>query len=173
MTERDSLLRIKRLYGDIIVAAVEEYRIRAEVVGAIIQRETAGGLSPYLDIRGPEGRGDGGHGHGLMQIDDRSFPEFCSSVDWMQPEANIRFGTKILARKRSYIRSKTVGIGFTEPELERAAIAAYNCGEGNVMKSIRAGEDVDTRTANQNYSADVLRMADVYLQLTSGNAGGV
>jgi len=47
-------------------------------------------------------------------------------------------------------------------ELDRATVAAYNCGEGNVAKVMRAGLDVDARTHQHNYSAEVWRFREMY-----------
>ena len=45
--------------------------------------------------------------------------------------------------------------------LVRAAVAAYNCGVGNVHKSIAEGKDPDYRTARGDYSRDVLRRMEL------------
>jgi len=37
-----------------------------------------------------------------------------------------------------------------------AAVAAYNCGAGNVKKALAAGQSVDSHTAGHDYAADVL-----------------
>lgn len=127
-------------------------------------RETWGGESKWLDVPGPGGRGDHGHGHGLMQIDDRSFLEFCKSENWKDPAKNIEFGAHVLAQKRVYLSQKksVTGMDF---DLERASIAAYNCGEGNVWKSIKAGEPIDSRTTGKDYSKAVLEYAEAYRDL--------
>ena len=41
-----------------------------------------------------------------------------------------------------------------------AALAAYNCGLGNVFHVIRNKQDLDHRTAGQDYSRDVLARKD-------------
>lgn len=120
-------------------------------------QETRGGESSLLDAPGPAGRGDGRHGHGLMQIDDRSFPGFCKSEDWKDPAKNIDMGARILAEKKRFLATK----GFPAALLERGAVAAYNCGEGNVLKAHLAGKDIDIRTAGHNYSARVMAFAEV------------
>ncbi len=51
--------------------------------------------------------------------------------------------------------------------VERAAIAAYNCGEGNVRKAIEAGIDVDAPTAGHDYSRAVLAFAEAYRGLAA------
>jgi hypothetical protein len=160
--ERQSLRRIRQLYGTFIQEAAQLWKHRPEVLAGIMQRETEGGMSPLLDKPGPGGHGDRGHGHGLLQIDDRSFPEFCASEAWGDPRENILFGARVLAGKRRFLKSKTLGFGLTDDDIERASIAAYNAGEGNVLKAIQKKEDVDTCTAHKNYSADVLRLAEIY-----------
>lgn len=156
--------RIRAQYSGFLDLAAMQYRHRPEVLAGICMRETEGGESPYLDVRGPAGRGDNGHGHGLMQIDDRSFPEFCASEDWKSPAQNIMFGARVLDQKRRTIVRLCIrdGIELTLPDLERAAIASYNAGEGNVFKSIKAGESVDFHTAHRNYSQSVLEYARAY-----------
>jgi hypothetical protein len=94
-----------------------------------------------------------------MQIDDRFWGRFCSGGQWKDPEANVDFGARVLSGKRSYIEARATLI---PADLEAAAIAAYNCGEGRVVESIEAGEDVDTHTTGRDYSADVLRLAGMY-----------
>lgn len=160
MTETDNLRFIQEAYGDIIGTAARLHRHRPEVMAGIIMRETEGGLSRYLDRKGPAGRGDGGHGHGLMQIDDRSFPDFCHGPHWADPDKNIHFGAWVLSRKRAFLAPHC-----PEELLERASLAAYNCGEGTVLKLLFKRLDVDVKTAHGHYSAEVLRFAEIYKQL--------
>lgn len=107
--------------------------------------------------------GDGGHGRGIMQIDDRSFPDFANSGRWRDPRQNILMGAKVLSGKRRFLTQNGVGGAL----LTRASVAAYNSGEGNVRRAIRRGLDVDTFTAHRNYSADVLGRAEVFAELLS------
>ncbi|MCA1591082.1 MAG: MBL fold metallo-hydrolase [Acidobacteria bacterium] len=102
--------------------------------------------------------GDGGHGHGIMQIDDRSFPEFTSSDRWKDPRQNILKGAEVLSGKRRFLSRR----GVSGQALTRASVAAYNGGEGRVLRAINAGRDVDSVTTHQNYSADVLARAAVF-----------
>lgn len=157
--DRNCLDRIRQRYGAILSESAAWYGHRMEILAGIMMRETAGGESKWLDVPGPGGRGDGGHGHGLMQIDDRSFPDFCRSEDWKDPAKNVDMGARILAEKRHFLATKQ----FPIPLLERGAIAAYNCGEGNVLKAHLAGEDLDIHTADHNYSACVMAFADAYV----------
>jgi hypothetical protein len=168
VTELETLKFIKQTYGAMISEAALQYRHRPEVLAGIMMRESGGGTSPLLDKPGPEGRGDGGHGHGLMQIDDRSFPTFCSINGgelWKNPAININTGAWILSSKRIYIEHRLLSLGMRDDEIEQASIAAYNCGEGNVVRAIQAGLGCDHYTAHGNYSADVLRLAEIYLGL--------
>ncbi len=155
------LARIRARYGTFISVAAAVYDVSPEVLAGIMLRETRGGESKWLDVPGPGGKGDGGHGHGLMQIDDRSFPGFTSSDDWRDPEKNIRYGARVLDSKRRYLSQA----GVPDDILERASIAAYNCGEGNVLKVYRAGEDLDARTAGHDYSRYVLEASADYAAL--------
>lgn len=87
----------------------------------------------------------------------------------MDPEKNIEMGAWVLQRKRIYIATQLLGyeIELTPEELERWAIAAYNCGQGNAVKAIRSGKDFDFYTAHRNYSKYVLAYADYYKSLIS------
>ena len=166
MALRERLAQIRGLYGPILAEAAAQYGHRPEVLAGIMMRETEGGFSRYLDKPGPGGRGDMGHGHGLMQIDDRSFPEFCRSDAWKDPTVNIHFGAHVLARKRDWLRKKAIPQKLLiEADLERASIASYNCGQGNVLRALREHEDVDTYTAGRNYSRKVLEFAGIYSRL--------
>jgi hypothetical protein len=161
--ELRQLRHIRETYGDLISAAAARHGHRPEVVAGIMMRESGGGLSAWLDKPGPEGRGDAGHGHGLMQIDDRSFSDYCGGEHWKEPANNIDFGCCVLASKRAYLE-KASSPGEI---VERAAIAAYNCGEGNVRKAIAAGADVDLNTTGHDYSRAVLVYAEAYRNLAA------
>jgi hypothetical protein len=170
MNETEILRHIKTVYGATIAEAATRHRLRPEVMAGIVMCETQGGLSPLLDRPGPEGRGDRDkdghyHGHGLCQIDDRSFPEFCAGPDWKDAAKNIEMAVRILARKRAFLAGGTLDFKLTNDDLERAAIAAYNAGEGRVLKAIEQRRDPDSCTAHGGYAAAVLRFAELYLNL--------
>jgi hypothetical protein len=163
--DKACLGRIRDKYGAMLVDAAMRFGHKPEILAGIIMQETRGGESSLLkDSDGiPDGNpaddtGDAGHGHGLMQIDDRSFPEFCSSENWKDPAKNIAFGAQVLAEKRHFLATKKVPWNI----LERASVAAYNCGGGNVLKAHEAGEDLDSRTTGHCYSARVLAFAEQY-----------
>jgi hypothetical protein len=166
MSEYDVLRFIHDTYGAMIEVSAKAYAHRSEVIAGIMMRESAGGKT--LIPPGPTGKGDGGHGHGLMQIDDRSFPAFCASDDWQDPEKNIAFGSMILQRKRIYLnmRCNLLGNEMEESDLECWTIAAYNCGEGRAFRAIREKKHFDFFTAHHDYVAAVLGYADLYKSLT-------
>ncbi len=164
--ELSGLRFIRERYGALIEASAARHGHRPEVVAGIMMRETEGGLSRWCDPQGPACLGDNGHGHGLMQIDDRSFPEYCAGPEWKDPASNIEFGCGVLAGKRAYLRTHLPDdLELTGGELERAAVAAYNCGEGNVRQAIERREDPDSRTTGRDYSRSVLAFAAGYRAL--------
>ena len=71
---------------------------------------------------------------GLMQINNESY-----SVDTLLiPEVNISIGTKYL----TYLSKMFADHGADSVECLKFALAAYNCGEGNVLKCIRTAEEL-------------------------------
>jgi hypothetical protein len=170
MSETEILQFIRATYGEMIAQAASKHRHRPEVLAGILMRETQGGLSHLLDQPGPEGRGDRDkegqyHGHGLCQIDDRSFREFCAGPDWKDAAKNIDMGAWVLGRKRAFLAARTLGFKLTNDDFEKAAIAAYNAGEGRVLKAIEQGHEADGVTAHGDYASAVLRYAEIYKTL--------
>jgi hypothetical protein len=98
--------------------------------------------------------GDGGHGRGLMQIDDRSHAEWISLQKWKNPAANIEYGADVWMDNFNYFIDHYDLVGG-DAQLVWAATAAYNCGAGNVRKSLIQDLGVDARTTGKDYSADV------------------
>lgn len=87
--------------------------------------------------------GDGGHGHGVWQLDDRSHTipgRFDVNVGW---QCNTAAG--MLAGLIGTFRGNL-----------RAAVAAYNSGAGTVSWNLANGFDIDRGTAGNDYSRDVL-----------------
>ena len=71
---------------------------------------------------------------GLMQIRNERY-----SVDTLLiPEVNIAIGTKYL----TYLSKMFAEHGADSLECLKFALAAYNCGEGNVLKCIRTAEEL-------------------------------
>jgi len=154
-------------YAPDIEAAAQKHGIPAEYICGVGSRESLWGLA--LRPKGPAGTGDWaprngrmppdglGWGRGLMQIDYASHP-FAQTGDWRDPAANISYGGDILGQNYDYFRRAR----YPGVDPLRAAIAAYNCGIGNVEHAIHAGEDVDARTTGRNYSQDVVRRAAMF-----------
>ncbi len=136
-------------------SAAKDYLFPKELLMAIASRET--------NMRSIVG--DGGHGYGIMQIDDRSFPDWCHSGAWTDIPACIQKGALVLDSKREQIRSGqgkqlTVGgysfIGksaLTDAELQRTAVAAYNSGLWAYYELSQHG-DPDGHTTGRDYSGD-------------------
>jgi soluble lytic murein transglycosylase-like protein len=93
-----------------------------------------------------------------MQIDFDAFP-FARTGNWQDPEANIDTGCSVLKSNLDLLGRKT---SLTGRDLLQAAIAAYNCGAGNVLTAIREGHDVDFFTTGRDYSKDVLNRAGFF-----------
>jgi len=161
-------------YGDLILEESQVAGISPITTVELGMRESAWGdaLSPP----GPGGTGDGGHGRGLMQIDDRSNADWLAANDWTDPRTNVRKGLQILQGKLSFFAKRTPVRGLTDGNyvvlstaqaerrgvtpgtyrdprplsgdaLIQAAIAAYNTGEGNVLMSLAVGKSPDITTA--------------------------
>lgn len=139
-------------------AASRHSWLKPSVIAGIGSRESAWGR--LLSPGGPGGTGDGGHGRGLMQIDDRFHQAFISSGRWSNPKDNIDYGIdSVLAVNYNYLARNT---NLKGTELLRGALASYNAGLGNVLKALNQGLDVDYYTTGQDYSADVLNRAGWY-----------
>lgn len=162
-------------YLDFVKQGAQQYGIDTPLLGGLGSRESNWGLA--LKPAGPGGTGDsakrsfparyrtgalppdgGGFGRGLMQIDFDAH-EFARTGDWQDPQQNILYGCKVLADCRSFFQRKE---NLQGKPLLRAALAAYNCGPGNVLKAIRNGLDVDFYTAHRDYSRDVLNRAGFF-----------
>jgi hypothetical protein len=143
-------------YQPMIKSVASNYAwVKPSIVAAIGSRESGWGL--FLSPRGPAGTGDGGHGRGLMQIDDRYHPEFINSGLWSNPLENIRYAVgQVLNQSYQYLDRATTLDGV---DLLRGAIAAYNAGVGNVISAVNQGLDVDYYTTGRDYSWDVLNRA--------------
>jgi hypothetical protein len=93
-----------------------------------------------------------------MQIDYDAH-EFARSGDWQSPDANIRYACDVLREARTQLRRRTVLHGRA---LLRGALAACNCGVGNVMRAVQHGLDLDFYTAGRNYARELLDRAGFF-----------
>jgi len=114
--------------------------------------------------------GDGGHGRGWLQIDDRFHHEFLASHRGC--ESGSFTPTRPSAAPRGLVPSLTASTikaiellranmraarseGVPESQVLRFAVAAYNAGAGGATQGFRAG-NIDGRTTGRDYSKDVL-----------------
>jgi hypothetical protein len=181
-----------RQYADIILQVAAEKGVSPFVLAALLQRETNFGLTNMPP--GPAGKGDGGRGYGLMQIDVGGFKDWLDKNNWQDPLTNIRKGADVLKGKMSFLSQKpktpTVTLDasaaakvgakagtYADPrplsgdKLVEASVAAYNTGEGRILQVLAVGKSVDTTTANGNYSTDVLATAKKLSSLFDSQAG--
>jgi soluble lytic murein transglycosylase-like protein len=89
-----------------------------------------------------------------MQIDFDA-QEFARTRPWQDPEQNILADAKY-SSYQDLIQMKANLAGQT---LLQAAVASYNSGPGNLLRTIQDGRDVDFFTPGRNYSRDVLNRA--------------
>jgi soluble lytic murein transglycosylase-like protein len=164
-------MREAKKYFSAISQAATEYNLDPSLICAIGSRESNWGQGSDMRPKGPSGTGDWaprnpqrwgyamppdglGWGRGLMQV-DYAQSDFGKTGPWMDPTANILFGSNELATNiKHYTASPIPGV-----DPQRAAVAAYNCGQGNVANAIRDGYDVDHYTTGRDYSTDVLQRA--------------
>ncbi len=149
-------------YADIILQVASETGVDPFLITAVGQRESQWGAA--LDA---SGRGDSGHGHGIMQIDDRTWADWIAAYDWADPYTNVSKGAEILASNLSYFEGK----GLAGNDLIAAAAAGYNHGPGAVWRNIQAGLSPDTGTAHGNYGGAVLASASSYAGSFESSAG--
>lgn len=151
--------RISRWLPQLISAELC-FQVPVPLMAAIIDRESLGGDA--LKPRGPSGYGDGGHGHGLGQIDDRSHIRFIDARFWdgvrlwQEPAFNILYAARLM-------RANLVASRGDFP----LAIAAYNCGLTRARSALESKRDLitsetariaalDAVTAGGSYVSDVL-----------------
>ena len=110
--------------------------------------------------------GDGGHGRGLFQIDDRSHATFLARQGASGPgrkppvAAAARYAADLLRWNFDHgARS-----GVRQTDRLKFALSAYNAGAGGAMSGYREG-DSDRRTTGGNYGREVLRRHAIFLEL--------
>jgi len=141
-----------RGYEAIIGDASQEFNLQSSIIAGVGSRESLWGI--ILNPPGPGGVGDGGHGKGLMQIDDGAH-EFARTGNWQDPRANVFFGCGILADQREALKRE----GLTGRTLLRFTLASYNAGLGAVLRALDRGIDPDDVTTGGDYGRDVLDRA--------------
>lgn len=179
MTERETMYWIRNNLSPFISESVKGTIYTEDWIGGMVMRETGILIMRYSQARvfpktihemmkGDYGQRKGEleksyHGFGYMQIDIGSYPEFVKSGEWKDPAKVFPFALKVLEEKRIYLQSHAV---FSDPELLNKAItAAYNCGQGNVLKALANNKDVDTYTFNHDYVKEIWRFREIYQRL--------
>ena len=99
-------------FGPEIAAAATRHHLEPRLLAAVAAQETGG---PGADS-GRNVVGDGGHGHGLFQIDDR-WHDFARSPGAMDPARNADYAAGLLASNLHRYGGDL-----------RAALSAYNAG---------------------------------------------
>ncbi len=130
------------------------------LVVAIGLRETWLGTCAGYAPQGPGGRGDGGHGRGLFQIDDRGPFAYLVPPDGAEwpPFVQASCACIVLARAREELADFR---GSLSPwGWDQAVAARYNARLDNVRWALRMGLDVDRVTTGRNYGRDVLALRD-------------
>lgn len=169
-TERDLQRQLNALrnagWAPYFDAAAASYQFEPTLLIAIASRET--NLRNII--------GDGGHGYGVMQIDDRSYPDWCHSGAWKNVQSAILKGAQVLDGKRADLKASqgkrlSVGgqsftgkTGLTDAELLRTAVAAYNSGLW-AYYGLTTKNDPDFHTTGKDYSADVQQRQAVFQRL--------
>ena len=123
-----------RLYDDVIVEHARVNRLRAGLVRAVVQVESA--FNPYA--RSPKGA------VGLMQLMPATIRQFGVKNPF-SPEDNVRAGT-------AYLRA----LLDRSEDNEELALAAYNAGPGAVDKH---GQNVPPYRETRNYVAQIGQLA--------------
>ena len=106
--------------------------------------------------------GDGGHGRGVMQVDDR-WHAIAAKTDFeAHPEVLIDYGCGLL--RSNFDWAKKHWPEFSMLQHFKIAAASYNCGRGGVSLAMASG-DCDARTTGGNYGRDVLVRMAIYQEL--------
>lgn len=116
------------------------------------------GLPDYM------GSGDGGHGRGIFQIDDRSWTALLPrpDEDW-RPFIQAGCACVVLAEARRSLSAWRPRLG--DWHWNQAVCAAYNAGAGSVAHFLNLAQDPDRGTTGADYGRDVLRLRDGLRQL--------
>jgi peptidoglycan hydrolase-like protein with peptidoglycan-binding domain len=147
-----------RGWTGVIAKAEKQHELPQGLLLALASRETN-----MEDIVG-----DGGHGRGLFQIDDRFWGDWLAKNGAPRPGTTPRlnaaadFAANMLASNIAFARKNGVGAN----DVLKFACSAYNAGQGGALSGFRKG-DSDLNTANNDYGGDVLER----LAAISGNGG--
>lgn len=149
-----------RTYADDVAlacAAVGDPAIDTPLVLAIGLRETWLGTCEGYEPKGLMGRGDGGHGRGLFQIDDRGPWRHLIPEDGQPWPAFVQAlaACRVLAQARADLAEFQ-----SSPAYELAVICNYNASLENVRWALRNGRDPNAVTTGKDYGRDVQALRD-------------
>jgi hypothetical protein len=182
--DENNFLKVISVYAQKHVSAIlqvsEEQNISPFLITALGERES--GWGKFLDSNLC---GDNGHGHGYLQIDDRSFGNWLKNNNWKDAYTNATFGIRLFKSNIAFLSNNQQVPGLTDGKIVTVhlhaaqargcmpgtykdprplqadnlifdSVAAYNTGIGNVLMSVAVGVNVDITTANLNYAKDVI-----------------
>lgn len=94
--------------------------------------------------------GDGGHGRGLMQIDDRAHPDWlAANKDGLDPASNIDYACQLMSDLVAHYAGDY-----------HHALAAYNSGMGNVHRAMAHDLPDEEYTAHHNYATAIIAASE-------------
>ena len=128
-------------------AAGARHNIDPSILAAIASRESRGGNA--LDRNGA---GDGGNGHGLMQVDRR----YHTPAGGPFSAAHINQAAGILGGFRDQLARENPS--WTPEQVMKGAISAYNRG----TRGLNDPNTTDSRTTGHDYANDVIARAQYY-----------
>lgn len=129
----------------LIIKAAQSHGLPPAYLAAVGSRET--NLTNIL--------GDNGHGHGVLQIDNRYHEQAIEAAgDWKShPEKLIDYGASLLASNLVWARKNWPK--YTDEQHLKIAASAYNAGQGGAKKGVLNG-DSDQNTTGKDYGKDVI-----------------
>lgn len=149
---------------DSIVASSQKHDLSPFIPGAIVAWESdwSKGLTPSLS---PTGTGDGGHGRGPWQLDDRppaGNTAFIESASYADPDAQAEQAVA------GHIMPAINQFGLDNLD---AVFATYNAGPGAVKKAIAAGNPPGSVTTGTTHGTYVDAVNYELAQLTTAADG--
>ena len=184
MTQERILYWIRDNLSDVIKKALSQddsLIYTEDWLAGMAYRETGFLIGRYADkkmaadaihsiIKGDYGRRPGElekqyHGFGYWQIDIGSYPEFIKSGMWKDPYNTCLKAIRVLEEKRKYLTNHFDISTLDADTFHRAITAAYNCGQGNVLKALKRSYDVDRYTHQGDYSKMIWEYRNAYKKL--------
>jgi LysM domain-containing protein/transglycosylase-like protein with SLT domain len=132
------------------ILAANQFSLPPALLAAIASRESRGGAVLK------NGFGDGGHGFGLMQVDNRN-PFKVQQDGGPAGQPHINQATGILANKLAAVKKQFAGL--SEVEQLQMAVSRYNGGAGKQPPNSDAG------TTGGDYMNDVWARARFYARV--------